>query len=123
MDRSLVEINRILAQYTNDVNKDVDAVMKEGAQNASKTLQRESPADEGDYAKSWSWKQEKKTGNYVVYNKDHYRLTHLLENGHDIVAWGKKVGHVKAHPHIKKVEDLTRQWVTSELEDRLSNEH
>lgn len=53
------------------------------------------------YAKSWTFKMKKYNGEKygVVYNKKHYRLTHLLEFGHAI--WNSKTGKkFKGYEHI-----------------------
>lgn len=57
----------------------------------------------GAYAKSWTWKMvEEKLGEYgVVYNKEHYRLTHLLEHGHVIRNAYGTYGRTAPRPHIK----------------------
>ena len=76
---------------------------KQAADITVKRLKSTSPKGAtGRYAKSWKAKAQ--DGGQVVYNEKHYRLTHLLENGHDIVSNGKKVGHAKAQPHIKPAE-------------------
>lgn len=116
MDSLTAQINNVLAQYTSDVNVTVDEVMKNGAQQAKKALQQLSPADTGKYAKSWAVKKEK--GRYIVYNKKP-GLTHLLENGHDIIRDGKKVGRVQGRPHIKPVEEMVTEDIIKELESRL----
>lgn len=65
----------------------------------------------GDYRKSWASKQDaesKKRYAYakVVYAKDpHYRLTHLLEKGHDLIVRKKPLGRVKAFVHIRPAAD------------------
>ena len=40
---------------------------------------------------------------YVVANKK-YQLTHLLENGHDIVRNGETVGRARAFPHWDRAQ-------------------
>lgn len=102
------EVNSILADYrgvVQDVLVDaVDMTVKE----VVKELRQTSPKASGAYAKSWTqtrapWKNGAGYGR-IAYNKDHYRLTHLLEYGHDIMRNGCKVGRAQAHPHIKQAE-------------------
>lgn len=116
MDSLQVEINRVLAQYTSNVNETVDKVLKSEAQEAKKILTQTSPASRGKYAKSWAVRKVK--GNYVVYNKKP-GLTHLLENGHDVVVNGKKVGTAPAQIHIKPVEEKIANEITQKLEAEL----
>lgn len=79
-----------------------------------------------NYSKGWEVKKKREgrkghyTYYYVVWNKTHYRLTHLLENGHLIVNKKGSVGWSSARPHIKpvfdvvknKVEDIVKQKTT-----------
>ena len=116
MDSLTAQINQALAQYTSDINLTVDEVMKNGAQQAKKALTQLSPADTGKYAKSWAVKKER--GRYIVYNKKP-GLTHLLENGHDIIRNGRKVGRVVGRPHIKPVEEMVSENIIKELESKL----
>ena len=116
MDSLTAQINNVLAQYTSDVNKTVDEVMQNNAKEAQKALMWNSPARSGRYAKSWAVKKEK--GRYIVYNKKP-GLTHLLENGHDIIRDGRKIGHAPAQPHIKPVEEMITDKIVKELEEKL----
>lgn len=120
MGDSFLDINQILAEYTKDINKTVDDVMGTVAKDAAQKLRTNSPKQTGDYAKNWAVK--KQNAKRVVYNKaPTYRLTHLLENGHDVVVNGKKVGHVNPKPHIKPVEEWVQEEVPALLEERLQN--
>ena len=109
-------LDDILKQYVANVDKDMDSVMSSVSREAQQQLADTSPKDKGEYASGW--RVEKTKNGYTVYN-EHASLTHLLEKGHDVVAYGKKVGHVKAQPHIKKVNDWVAQEVYRRLEEKL----
>lgn len=83
-----------------NMKKSVDKAAKE----AVADLKTDSPKRTGAYAKDWTSKKDKQAKKWaygkVVYNKGHYRLTHLLEKGHRKVNGG----FVKAQPHIANVE-------------------
>lgn len=117
MDSLTAQINAILGQYTSNVNSTVDQVMRSAANEAKRELTSLSPASTGKYAKSWAVKRRNAT--YTVYNKQP-GLTHLLENGHDVVVNGKKVGRAPAHPHIAPVEEMIERKILTELEKKLS---
>ena len=82
-------------------------------------LKATSPKDHGDYAQDWTYKR---TGglSFVVYNKDHYRLTHLLEKGHAIAnQHGHYSGRVPAHVHIKPAEKRACERLVEETNKNL----
>lgn len=103
-NNSLLSINSFLNDWSAQVSKDVDEAASEAANAIKDNLKRTSPRKTGSYAKGWAVK--KQNAAYIVHNKTDYQLTHLLENGHDVVAYGKKVGHVNPKPHIKQAEQL-----------------
>lgn len=118
MDSLLVEMNKILQNYTTNVNETMKSVINVTAKDGADQLKVTSPRAPhgGEYAKNWAVKRDR-YGHATIYNKaPTYRLTHLLENGHDVVVNGQKVGEAPAHPHIKQVEE----WVQEELIQRLS---
>lgn len=122
MDSLLVNINKVLAHYTSDVNMVIQSVVETTARDAAQKLRATSPRAPGggEYAKSWAVKKER--GRAVVYSRPpHYRLTHLLENGHDIVRDGKKIGHVDPQVHIKPVEEWTQEEIQKRLEEALGH--
>ena len=82
----------------------------------SSILKATSPKARGKYANSWAVK--KVNGKFIIYNKKP-GLTHLLENGHDVVVNGVKVGRASAHPHIKDVNDWVSKTVVERLEQLL----
>ena len=115
------EINKILQDYADDVEKAMLSAEDEVANEAVRKLKATSPTkakgkNAGHYAKSWTidQKAKKQYAETIIHNKD-YQLTHLLENGHEVVRNGRVVGHAKAQPHIKPVEE----WVKKEIVERI----
>ena len=114
-------IHGMLAQIPQKVENIVEEASDKVAKDAVKELKATSPKGKGkkrgQYAKGWAVKKVGKQR--VVYNKTDYMLTHLLENGHDVISHGKKVGHVGGRPHIKPVEEKVIEEMTEEVEKGL----
>lgn len=70
----------------------------------------------GKYTREWRAELRKTNSSVLatVYNKSEYRLTHLLEFGHDVKnkKGGDVLGEAKPHPHIKDVE----AWAIEQFE-------
>ena len=112
-------IQQILHDIPQKVDNVIDEAEKKVAKDAVKTLKATSPSNTGRYAKGWA---SKKQGNgTVIYNRTDAALTHLLENGHDVVSHGKKVGHVGGQTHIKPVEEQVIEKMTEEVEKGINN--
>lgn len=117
----------------NDIMREIGVVTEAEVMEATKTagkttsqkvvkiLKGTSPKNRGKYARSWKVKQDGSV--FIVYNEQ-AGLTHLLENGHDVIRGGRKVGRAPAHPHIKPAEEegktLYIEEVTKEVERRLA---
>lgn len=119
------QLQRTIQGMLNQIPQQVDNVIDEASKVVSKEavnkLKASSPKGKGKksgrYAKGWS---TKKVDNItVVYNRTDYQLTHLLENGHDIVRNGKKVGHFNGIKHIKPVEEEVQERMVEEVEKGL----
>lgn len=106
-------VSQVLEEYRDAtqevVQKAVDKVSKESVDE----LKTDSPKRTGAYSKDWAAKVENQTNKWaykkIVYNKKHYRLTHLLEKKHRL----RNGSMSKAQPHIapveqKAVENLTK---------------
>lgn len=98
------QMKEILDEYALKLNTDIEEVTKSTAADTVKDLKSSSPKKSGKYGKSWSRKQDSNVylnKNYIIHNKKHYQLTHLLEFGHATVNGGR----VEAKPHIKQAEE------------------
>jgi len=120
-----------LEQAVADILEPCEAVVKFASYEVSKKIAKEaardvkslSPYRKGGYSKGWKATAEE--DGYVVHNARYPGLTHLLENGHDIVVNGQKVGHEEGRPHIKPVEENEvrkfEEQVKREVERRLGS--
>lgn len=108
VDQLAAEVNRQLALFQGATDEVVAKSADDVAKMAVQQLKATSPQGTGDYAKSWrSEKLKSRPHQYgrVIHAGDgEYRLTHLLEKGHDVVRGGKVVGHAPAYPHIADAE-------------------
>ena len=99
------EIAKMLTEYETAIVKNVDTSGKAVADKGAKQLRQTSPKRTGRYAESWGVTREEgafgENAKYIIHNKKHYRVAHLLEHGH-VMANGKRT---KAIPHIKPVEE------------------
>lgn len=114
-DRLGAEIGKILEEYGDDVEGNLDVITKKVAQKGRSALRNESKANfggTGKYAQGWMVTPVKYPHytSVVIHNKL-AGLPHLLEHGHALVLGGRRVGEVQGREHIAPVEDeLIRQY-------------
>ena len=120
----LTEFEQTMAEIMDDYkDKDRDAcaeALPKVGQDTVRELQSTSPKRTGAYVKGWAYQMDprKKTKDkqkMVVYNKDHYRLTHLLEKGHAKVSGGR----VAAQPHIAPAAEKAEQEALKLIKNKL----
>lgn len=121
----MTQLNDVLQDYSKEVMDTYNTCGKEIADDTVSKLKRVKFGryDRGKYSKSWAVKQEKSnwgTDSYIIYNKKHYRLTHLLEFGHVVKNGTKRVvGKAGAIPHIKPMEEWVQNQLPKLLEQKL----
>ena len=133
----LKELDNYSQEVVDMVKREIKAVAKETVTELKTTSPKETSAQaklkkrngktkirkQGTYAKSWASKQvkNKKTQfSTVVYSKSpEYRLTHLLEFGHELVVHGKTVGHVEGKPHIRPAEQHAEENIINRIKNNL----
>ena len=122
-------IEEILNKYGEDVGLVLSSAIDEVSAEAVtelRSVNRFAPGGNpsGDYSRDWDdMDSYYKTGRFekkkIVYNRSHYQLTHLLEFGHALVRGGRKVGEVRAYPHIAEVNDRVQETLIRKVESRL----
>ena len=120
-------LKEVLKEYGDQCYEVLNDCVKDVAQEAEEKLQsvRHFARDtSGEYSRSWTITEEptaRLKTKLVIHNQDHYRLTHLLENGHvSRNGTGRTFGFVKAYPHIAPVNDWARQKLPELVKERLS---
>lgn len=121
VERMADEIAKMLTEYEAAIVKNTDACGKVVANAAAKELRQTSPKRTGKYAKSWGVTREDSSfgenAKYIIHNKKHYRVAHLLEHGH-VMANGKRT---KAIPHIKPVEEQVIREYEKKVREAIEN--
>lgn len=114
------EVIKAMEEYQDTSFNTLKAAVDATAKKTVKNLNRTSPKRTGKYAKDWAQKEDKKKSRglsytRIVYNRRHYRITHLLEFGHRKVNGGA----VSARPHIAKAEQEAVDELIKNLKENL----
>lgn len=116
------DLGKILTDYAKEVEELSNDTMRKASRNAVKELKTTSAKRSGDYAKDWAVKTESGFGKskvFIVHNRKHYMLTHLLENGHIIRNQYGTYGRVNGDGHIRHAEQNGINEIISTLEAKL----
>lgn len=114
-------VSGILSEFIEQAQQEVEQIIVDEAQDTLTRLKERSPKKTGRYAKGWTLK---KTGKFAkgvkvrsgesvitIYNKDRYRLTHLLEKG----AIRANTGILNPIPHITPVFEEAKNNIEQKL--------
>lgn len=114
------QIDEILTTYTRDVHRVMEEEVEAEARDTAKRLKASSPKRHKysrGYARSWG--VVKRGDTFVVRNAKHYRLTHLLENGHVVRNGVGTYGRAKPIKHIEPAEEAAAMRLPLRLKARL----
>ena len=120
IDRLSAEINKILTEYGEQVQQDVDEAAKKVTKAGVKAVKGNASSTfggSGKYVSGWTFKFEKGrlSSQGTIYNGTVPGLPHLLEHGHALRNGGRASGR----PHIAPVEQKIIEDFTREVEKRI----
>lgn len=114
---------RYLTEYGKEARIALNDTLPEAAKIAVKMIRGNSKKRTGKYAADWTYRRQYYRGigsSYVVFNRDHYRVAHLLENSHGFSNQYGRTGKKWVGDHvIKDVETYVESWLEDELIKRL----
>ena len=114
------QLDKILHDYVEKVDETTDEIMEKNAKLTVDELKRTSPKSKGHRKYANSWAVTKQDHLFIVHNKKHYRLTHLLENGHVIRnQYGTYDRWNPKSKHIEPAEENAQARVIKDLESKL----
>ena len=112
-----ISMDRIIREYTDQVSEGIYDETESVAKKVLREVKSRAPKLTGSYAKGFKITNKSlKTYGYakfVVWNKKHYKLVHLLELGHAKRGGGR----VRAYPHLRPAYDK----YAAELVDSIKN--
>lgn len=112
---SLYVMNELNEEYGRDLQKAAYVAADETAQQLRDELKTAGSFKGRKYRNSWSYEIEQNFAGAVratVFNKKHYRLTHLLEFGHA----KQNGGRTREFPHIAPINERAPEIFTKKLE-------
>ena len=98
------ELLKAMEDRSRDAQSEVKALVQHHGKRLLKEVKKNSPTRTKEYQKSWRI-NFKGVDNVrfksLIYNKDYYRLTHLLEHGHATQDGGRS----RTFPHLLEAEE------------------
>lgn len=118
IDKLTQAVDKILQEYGEDVQENLDDIVKQMSKKGAQTLRQESNSkfNGTKYYKSWTSQTEsgRVSTQGVIYSKIP-GLPHLLEYGHALRQGGRTTGR----PHIKPVEEALIREFESKVKSKI----
>jgi len=118
MADSILDVNKILNEYSNDIQEAISKDAQEVSKKGVAELKNTSPKRTGKYRKGWRMKTKK--GRYeiecIIHNSE-YMLTHLLEKPHAL----RNGRTSKPQIHIAPVEEMCVSQYERDVENIIKN--
>lgn len=118
------ELQKKLNLYSDEITNGMNAVIEDMAEKGLQEIKHQSETagfNNRVYAQGWSKVIRKSTVTkrvgLTLFNKKHYRLTHLLEYGHAT----RNGGRTRSFPHISKAQDNIEEQTVKELKEMINN--
>ena len=121
VDELAEAIGKELGDYFDDITEDVKNAVEVTTQECVAEIKQRSPKRTGNYSRSWTATEvfnRRGSIRFTVHNKKHYRLTHLLEDGHA----KKNGGRVEGTPHIAPAEQNAEKNLIKRIEEAIRND-
>lgn len=114
-----------LYKYGDEAAKAISETLPLVGKETVDELKATSPKRTGKYARSWAYKMtkgglkrsEKYNNKLVVYNKNYYRLVHLLEKPH--LKRNGQLWTPKTTIHVKPAQDKAEKTAFERIKDKL----
>ena len=107
-----------LEEYVFMATEEVKEAVRTVSDDVKSEIQSRAPVKTGKYKASWTVTEVEETAQSLVntvHSVNHYRLTHLLENGHAKRGGGR----TRSFPHIAPGEDLAEKELVEIAERKL----
>lgn len=121
VDELAEAIGKELGDYFDDITEDVKTAVEVTTRECVAEIKQRSPRRTGAYRRSWTATEmfnRRGSIRFTVHNKKHYRLTHLLEDGHA----KKNGGRVEGTPHIAPAEQNAEKNLIKRIEEAIRND-
>lgn len=120
VDRLTSEVEKILSKYQEDIQGNVNDIVKEMSKKGAQSIKSQARSmfgGSGAYASGWTSRAEtgRLSAQGTIYNATEPGMPHLLEHGHALRQGGRAPGY----PHIAPVEDTLVKEFEQKVKSKL----